>query len=87
MATTTVNIRMDSKVKSDMEAVCKELGMNMTTAFTIFAVKMGREHRIPFEVSADPFYSRENMSHLKRSMAALDEGRGVAHDLVDVGDE
>ena len=47
MATTMVNIRMDSKVKSDMEAVCKELGMNMTTAFTIFAVKMGREHRIP----------------------------------------
>ena len=87
MATTTVNIRMDSKVKSDMEAVCKELGMNMTTAFTISAVKMGREHRIPFEVSADPFYSRENMSHLKRSIAALDEGRGVAHDLVDVGDE
>ena len=87
MTTTTVSICMDSKVKADMEAACKELGMNMTTAFTIFAIKMGREHRIPFEVSADPFYSRENISHLKRSIAALNEGRGVAHDLVDVGDE
>lgn len=87
MATTMVNIRMDSKVKADMEAVCKELGMNMTTAFTVFAVKMAREHRIPFEVSVDPFYSRENMAHLKRSISALNEGRGAVHDLVDTGDE
>lgn len=78
---------MDSKVKADMEAACKELGMNMTTAFTIFAIKMGREHRIPFEVSADPFYSRENMAHLKRSISALNEDHGVVHDLVDIDDE
>ncbi len=87
MTTTTVSICMDSKVKADMEAACKELGMNMTTAFTIFAIKMGREHRIPFEVSADPFYSRENMAHLKRSISALNEDHGVVHDLVDIDDE
>ena len=87
MAATMVNIRMDSKVKADMEAVCKELGMNMTTAFTFFAVKMSCEHRIPFEVSADPFYSAENMSHLKRSISALNEDRGVVHDLIDTDDE
>ncbi|WP_270208748.1 hypothetical protein [Parasutterella excrementihominis] len=29
----------------------------MTAAFTIFAKTVTREKRIPFEVSADPFYS------------------------------
>lgn len=41
MVTTTINLRIDQEVKSDMEAVCKELGMNMTTAFTIFAKRWG----------------------------------------------
>lgn len=50
--TTLINFRMDENLKKNMEQVCNELGMNMTTAFTIFAKKMTREHRIPFEVSA-----------------------------------
>lgn len=83
MATTMVNIRMDKQTKTDMETVCKELGMSMTTAFTIFAKKMGREHRIPFEVSVDPFYSEENLAHIRRGVKALDEGHGITHDLVD----
>ncbi|MEE8721684.1 MAG: type II toxin-antitoxin system RelB/DinJ family antitoxin [Eggerthellaceae bacterium] len=83
MATTMVNIRMDKQTKTDMETVCKELGMSMTTAFTIFAKKMGREHRIPFEVSVDPFYSEENLAHIRRGAKALDEGHGITHDLVD----
>lgn len=51
-----------------------------------FAKKMGREGRIPFEVSIDPFYSKENLAHLRRSIASLESGRGVAHELVDDGE-
>lgn len=83
MATATVSIRMDEATKHDMEAVCKDLGMSMTTAFTVFAKKMARERRIPFEVSVDPFYSEENLAHLRRSVAALEAGRGAVHDLAD----
>ena len=34
-----------------------------TTAFTIFAKKVSREKRIPFDVSVDPFYSESNMRY------------------------
>nr|WP_216662456.1 type II toxin-antitoxin system RelB/DinJ family antitoxin [Adlercreutzia sp. ZJ473] len=78
-----VNVRMDEETKKNMESACKELGMSMSTAFNIFAKKMGRERRIPFEVSVDPFYSEENLAHLRRSAAALDAGAGVARELVD----
>lgn len=83
MATATISIRIDETTKRDMEAVCKDLGMSMTTAFTIFAKKVGRERRIPFEVSVDPFYNEENLAHLRRSIAALNAGYGVAHELTD----
>jgi len=76
--TTLVNIRMDSDLKTEMETTCRELGMNMTTAFTIFAKKMSREKRIPFEVSVDPFYSESNQRALVESLHQLEQGRVVA---------
>ncbi|GFI29770.1 MAG: type II toxin-antitoxin system RelB/DinJ family antitoxin [Lachnospiraceae bacterium] len=86
MAQTLVNIRMDEELKKNMEQICQELGMNMTTAITIFAKKMTREKRIPFEVSVDPFYSESNMAHLRRGMEALNEGKGVEHDMIEVSE-
>lgn len=56
MAQVMVNFRMDEEVKKAMEQACKEMGLSMTTAFTIFATKVGREKRIPFEITADPFH-------------------------------
>lgn len=54
MAQVMVNFRMDESVKKSMELACREMGLSMTTAFTIFATKVGREKRIPFEVAAEP---------------------------------
>ena len=50
-----VNFRMDAELKKSMEQTCSELGMSMTTAFTVFAKKVSREKRIPFDVCVDPF--------------------------------
>ena len=71
MAQTLINFRMDEKLKQEMEKTCQDLGMNMTTAFTIFAKKMTREKRIPFEVSVDPFYSDANLSYLKKVISDI----------------
>ena len=54
MAQTLVNFRMDEELKKSMEHICQELGMNMTTAFTIFAKAVVREREIPFKISAEP---------------------------------
>lgn len=83
MAQTMVNFRMDEKLKKDMEKACEEMGLSMTTAFTLFAKKVSREKRIPFEISADPFYSESNMAHLRRGIAALNAGKGVEHELIE----
>lgn len=53
MAQVMVNFRMDEHVKKSMEAACREMGLSMTAAFTIFATKVGREKRIPFAITAE----------------------------------
>ena len=54
MASTNINIRMDTDLKMQFEAFCADMGMTMTTAFTVFAKKAVREYRIPFEISEVP---------------------------------
>lgn len=53
MPNTNINIRMDTDLKKQFEAFCSDMGMTMTTAFTIFAKKAVREYRIPFEIGGD----------------------------------
>lgn len=86
MAQTLVNLRMDEDLKENMEQTCKELGITMTAAFTMFAKKMSREKRIPFEVSIDPFYSESNMKYLKKLISDIEAGKVnlVEHELIEV---
>lgn len=53
MAQTNVNIRMDETLKRQFDHLCNELGMNMSTAFNIFARTMVRQQKVPFEISLD----------------------------------
>ena len=77
MAQAMINFRMDEELNKNMEEICKDLGLSMTTAFTIFAKKMTREKRIPFEVSLDPFYSESNMTYLKKVIDDIESGKSV----------
>jgi len=81
MSQVLVNIRMDEDLKKSMERTCHSLGMNITTAFTIFAKKVSREQRIPFEVSLDPFYSERNMAAIDEAARQIEQGRVVVKTL------
>ena len=85
MAQAMINFRMDEELKKSMEETCKDLGLSMTTAFTIFAKKMTREKRIPFDVSVDPFYSESNMAYLKKVVEDIESGEAVLaeHELIE----
>ncbi|MBR2800366.1 MAG: type II toxin-antitoxin system RelB/DinJ family antitoxin [Oscillospiraceae bacterium] len=83
MSQVMVNFRMDSELKRAMETVCDELGMSLTTAFTIYARKLTRERRIPFEVSVDPFWSEANLAHLHRGLEQLEAHNGQTHELLE----
>lgn len=83
MATAVVNVRLDEGTKKELELLCQELGITVSAAFSMFAKKMTREQRIPFEVSIDPFYSEKNLSHLRRSVQQVKKGVATEHELID----
>lgn len=82
-----ISLRIDDDVKKRAEQACADMGLSMSTAINIYLKKLGRERRIPFEVSADPFYSESNMAHLRRGIAALNAGKGVEHEPVETKDK
>lgn len=85
MATSLVNFRLEDKDKKNMEMVCNEIGLSMSAAFTIFAKKVAREKRIPFDLSIDPFYSEENMKRLSAAIEDAKSGRNMTeHELIEV---
>lgn len=85
MAQAMVNFRMESSLKKNMEETCKMLGLSMTSAFTMFAAKVSREKRIPFEISIDPFYSERNISYLNNIITDIETGKSklTEHDLIE----
>lgn len=54
MPTATFSVRMDEKLKMDLDDLCAQFGMNTSTAINLFARAVVRERRIPFEISAVP---------------------------------
>ena len=83
MAQTNINIRMDEDLKKQFDAFCSDVGMNMTTAFCIFAKAVVKQHRIPFEISSesDPFYSADNIARLKKSIAQMEATGSTVHEV------
>ena len=84
---TNVTIRMDEGLKKQSEAVFDEMGLNMTTAITLFIKAVIRENRIPFEIRVDPFHSAANQARLRAAAEDMDARRNAAaHELIEVDD-
>ncbi len=82
---TNVNFKLDADVKKSMEQACSDMGLSMSAAFTIFAKKVARERRIPFEITADPFYSDSNIRYLEKKMDEYRSGtmKVAEHSLIE----
>ena len=50
MATTNINVRVDAELKKSAEDLFKDLGLNMSTAITMFLRSAVSHDGIPFEV-------------------------------------
>ena len=81
-----ISMRIDDEVKRSAERTLNEIGLSMSAAINIFLKTVARENRIPFELSADPFYSKENMAELEKRAADVRSGKSILkeHELIEV---
>ena len=49
--TTNLTIRLDKSVGDDFKNICRELGINPSTAIQIYIKAVIREQRIPFHIA------------------------------------
>ncbi|MCL2096381.1 MAG: type II toxin-antitoxin system RelB/DinJ family antitoxin [Oscillospiraceae bacterium] len=75
--TINVTIRLDKDIKERAEKMFGDFGMNLSTAFNIFARQALRQGKIPFEIYV-PFYSEDlSKTELLSRIKNLEEGGGV----------
>ncbi|MGN1069949.1 MAG: type II toxin-antitoxin system RelB/DinJ family antitoxin [Candidatus Fimadaptatus sp.] len=74
MANSTVNVtlRMDADLKRELESTLDAMGLNITTAVTMYAKAIVSRQQLPFTPTADPFFSSGNQSALRRSIASYE---------------
>ncbi|MCM1577263.1 MAG: type II toxin-antitoxin system RelB/DinJ family antitoxin [Ruminococcus sp.] len=87
--TAQINLSIDEDIKESAELVLNDMGLSISAAVTVFLKKVSREHRIPFELSADPFYSESNIRYLNRVIEGIENGTRplTEHDLIEVDDD
>ncbi len=80
---TTISLRFDDEMKKQLDEMCAEMGMNLTTFFMVYAKKALRDRRIPFDITApiDPFYSESNMAQIRKADEQVRTGRVVVKSM------
>jgi DNA-damage-inducible protein J len=80
-----VNIRIDDQLKAQGEKLFNTLGMNFSTAVSVFISQSVREGGLPFEVTTkvDPFFSAANMNVLRESIQDANAGELTEHELIE----
>jgi len=71
--TINVTIRLDRDIKEQAEKMFNDFGMNLSTAFNIFARQSLRQGKILFDIY-DPFYSEKNQAELNRRIDEIEAG-------------
>ncbi|WP_301070651.1 type II toxin-antitoxin system RelB/DinJ family antitoxin [uncultured Helicobacter sp.] len=82
--TTLVQFRMDSNDKELLETMLKDMGLDLGTAFRIFAAKVLKTGEIPFQISTnidpDTMETEANKRAYKKALKELENGETISHE-------
>lgn len=89
MAQANLSVRIDENDKKSFETFCTETGMNVSVAINMFIKTVLREHKLPFEIKADPFYSENNIKYLEKIVDDINSGKAKLeeHELIEEDDK
>ncbi len=89
MSATNVTMRMDENLKKQLQELLNNLGMDMTTFFTLTAKQALREQGLPFRPTldvpnAETLESFREVEEMKRNPAAVKKYKNFAELLEEV---
>lgn len=82
--TTTMNIRMDERVKSDLDDIATAIGLSSSAVVNVLVKRFVAERGFPFEVKAPAPTEEEFAAEMERRYAEVVAGKYVTHELIEV---
>lgn len=79
MATSTLNIRLDSDLKRELEEVSSDIGLTPTAVFNVFARQFVAHRGFPFAVTAPVPTEREFAAKMDSIYLSMLEGNASEH--------
>lgn len=80
--TSNIKFKMDSNDKEVLEAMLKDMGLDLSTAFRMFAYKVLKTGEIPFSISSsiepDAIWTKEDEKAYKRARKELERGETIS---------
>ena len=86
MATSTLQIRVDSNLRKEADDLFTHAGLDMSSAVRLFLRQSVIRRRLPFEVvseNPDPFWSEANQRVLRESIESFERGEAKRHELIE----
>ena len=84
MASVSVQVRVDEKMRKEADNLFKGLGMDTATAVRIFLALSIKNRGLPFDVvEVDGFYNPYNQAQISAAVKELDEGGGTFHEIIE----
>lgn len=75
METMNITFRMNKADKQQFERIISEIGLNLSSAFNIFAKAVIKERKIPFELKAEQAF--EPNDETLRIMQDIESGKNL----------
>jgi len=73
MSTSNLCVRVDSELKQAVESCLADMGLNLSTAITIYLKRIARDREIPFKITSARQVNQETLD-------AIEEGHRLAND-------
>ena len=80
--TTTINVRVDEKVKRNIEALFDSMGMNVSTAVNMFFKQCLTENALPFQPRAKLDISLKEALREAQEQAAINKTANMTLDEI-----
>lgn len=83
MNNTNLTIRIDSNLKKEADNLFKELGINISSAITLFLKQSVREKALPFDVVVKEEKPSREMKKLLKEIKNIEDGKSKLYDNLD----
>ena len=77
-----ISRRVSDDDKKAVDQILEGIGLTFSSATNAFYKQIIRHQGIPFELKADPFYSKQNIARLERGAEEIRRSGGVVHEVI-----